>query len=101
MMWRDIAELVMLVDVPDGVGGYTTSEIARTVFCNKKSVKSMEFYQAHAVGLKPELNLVVRSVDYNDESRVRYEGKMYDILRTYSKNGEMVELTCAKRTEVM
>jgi SPP1 family predicted phage head-tail adaptor len=101
MMWRDIAELVELIDVPDSVGGYTTSEMSRTVFCNKKSVRYDEFYKAHAVGLEPKMNLVVRTVDYNDESRVRYEGKLYDILRTHSKNGETVELTCAKRTEVM
>jgi SPP1 family predicted phage head-tail adaptor len=101
MMWRDICELVSLIDTPDGYGGHTTAELVRTVFCNQKSVRSTEFYQAHAVGLKPEITLVVRKMDYNDEAHVRFESKLYDVLRTYSKNGELIELVCAKRTEVL
>ena len=101
MMWREVIELIELVSVPDGVGGYTQTEIARQVFADKKSVRSTEFYQAHAVGLKPEVNLIIRQVDYNGESRLRLSGKVYDVLRTYSKTGELLELTCAKRTEVL
>lgn len=101
MMWREVIELIELVSVPDGFGGYTQTEIARQVFADKKSVRSTEFYQAHAVGLKPEVNLIIRQVDYNGESRLRWSGKVYDVLRTFSKTGELLELTCAKRTEVI
>lgn len=101
MMWRDVVELLELVETPDGYGGYTTSEISRQVFCDQKSVKSSEWYRAHAVGLKPEVILAVRSIEYNDEQHVRWKDKVYDVLRTYSKNGEVIELTCAKRTEVL
>jgi SPP1 family predicted phage head-tail adaptor len=100
-MWRDVIELIELITVPDGVGGYTETEIVRTVFADKKSIRSTEFYQAHAVGLKPELNLIIRQIEYNGESRVRWNDKVYDVLRTYSKNDELIELTCAKRTEVL
>lgn len=101
MMWREVIELIELITVPDGVGGYTETEIVRTVFADKKSIRSSEFYQAHAVGLKPELNLIIRQIEYNGESRVRWNDKVYDVLRTYSKNDELIELTCAKRTEVL
>lgn len=101
MMWREVVELIEIVSTPDGVGGYTETEVARTVFADKKSIRSTEFYQAHAVGLKPELNLIIRQIEYNGESRLRFAGKVYDILRTYSKNDELIELTCAKRTEVV
>jgi len=101
MMWRDICELVELVSTPDGYGGYTTTELSRTVFCDQKSVKYTEFYKAHAVNLQPEINIAVRNVDYNGESRLRFAGQLYDILRTYSDNGEVIELTCQKRTEVI
>lgn len=101
MMWRDICELLTITSAPDGYGGYTDTETARTVFCDRKSVKATEFYQAHATGLKPEITLVIRSVDYDDETKLRFSGKVYDVLRSYSKNGELVELTCAKRTELM
>jgi SPP1 family predicted phage head-tail adaptor len=101
MMWREVIELIELITVPDGVGGYTETEIVRTVFADKKSIRSSEFYQAHAVGLKPELNLIIRQIEYNGESRVRWKDKVYDVLRTYSKNDELLELTCVKRTEVL
>lgn len=101
MMWREVIELIEPITAPDGVGGYTETEIVRTVFADKKSIRSSEFYQAHAVGLKPELNLIIRQMEYNGESRVRWNGKVYDVLRTYSKNDELIELTCAKRTEVL
>jgi SPP1 family predicted phage head-tail adaptor len=101
MMWREVIELVELVSVPDGVGGFTQTEIARQVFADKKSVRSTEFYQAHAVGLKPEISFVIRQIDYSGESRVRFSEKLYDVIRTHSKNGELLELTCAKRTEVI
>jgi SPP1 family predicted phage head-tail adaptor len=101
MMWRDICELLAITSAPDGYGGFTDAETARTVFCDRKSVKVTEFYQAHATGLKPEILLVIRSVDYDDENKLRFNGKVYDVLRSHSKNGELVELTCAKRTELM
>lgn len=101
MMWRDICELLTVTSIPDGVGGYTETETARTVFCNQKSVKATEFYKAHATGLKPEIILAIRSVDFEHETRVRFDGRVYDVLRWYSENKEIVELTCAKRTELM
>jgi SPP1 family predicted phage head-tail adaptor len=101
MMWREIVELIELTPTPDGVGGLTETETTRTVFADKKSIRSTEFYQAHAVGLKPEITLVIRQVDYAGESRLRWFGKVFDVLRTYSKNDELLELTCAKRTEVL
>jgi SPP1 family predicted phage head-tail adaptor len=101
MMWRDICELLAITSSPDGYGGFTDTETAKTVFCDRKSIKATEFYQAHATGLKPEITLVIRAVDYADETKVRFGEKVYDVLRTYSKNGELIELTCAKRTELM
>jgi SPP1 family predicted phage head-tail adaptor len=101
MMWRDICELLGVTSAPDGYGGFTDTEVSRTVFCDRKSIKATEFYQAHATGLKPEITLVIRAVDYADETKVRFNEKVYDVLRTYSKNGELIELTCAKRTELM
>ncbi len=100
-MFRDVAELVELIETPDGAGGYTTTEVSRTVFCNQKSVKRTEFYKAHAIGLKPEISLEMRNVDYSGEGHVRWDGKLYDVLRTHSEYGEWVELICVKRTEVI
>lgn len=101
MMWREICDLLTEVETPDGIGGFVTSYTSRTVFADRKSIRQSEFYQAHAVGLKPEITLVVRMVDYDNESRLRWNEQVYDILRTHSKNGEIIELVCAKRAEVV
>lgn len=101
MMFRDIVELLQVHTADDGAGGLTESETGRVVFANQKSIRGTEFYQAHAVGLKPEINLIVRSIDYDGETRLRFGGEMYDILRKHTKNGELLELICSKRTEVI
>lgn len=101
MMWRDVVQLIQLVSTEDGAGGYTETEVIRTVFANKKSIRSQEFYQAHAVGLKPEITFEIRAIDYDYDTKLRHEDKLYDILRTYSKNGERLDLICHKRTEVV
>lgn len=101
MMFRDIAELINVIQIPDGVGGFTETTTSRTVFCDKKSIRSSEFYDAHAHGLKPEIALTVRTVDYNEEPRVLFSAIEYNVLRTYSKNGEFVDLVCEKRAEAI
>lgn len=68
----------------------------RTVFANKKSVRQSEFYQAYAAGLKPELSFEVREMEYASEPKLRFDGLDYYIIRTFSKNGEVVELICSR-----
>jgi len=65
----------------------------RDAYANKKSVRQSEAYQAAAVGLKPELMFEVRSFDYEQEERIDYNGKLYEISRVYDR-GEITELVC-------
>ena len=80
----------------------TTGQIAETegtakqVFANKKSVRQSEFYQALAGGLRAELMLEIRSIDYNNEKRISYNSVKYDVIRSYDKNGEITEIICQK-----
>lgn len=67
----------------------------RMVFCNKKSVRQSEFYQAQAQGFKPELMFEVKAAEYNDEQYFEYNGKMYNVKRTYAKTPEIMELVCS------
>lgn len=66
------------------------------IFCNEKSVKSSEFYQAQAVGLRPEIVLEVWSEEYNKEKYVKYENEEYEVLRTYRTSSEKIELTLTR-----
>lgn len=91
-MWRDV---IMLGQQTEAVVNYevTKSWIWHEVYANKKSVRQSEAYQAAAVGLKPELMFEIRSIDYEQEERIDYNGKLYEISRVYDR-GEITELVC-------
>jgi len=95
-MWRDVVELLSIQRVDDGGGGYTETEISRQVFANRKSIRQSEFYQAHMAGIQPEIMFEVRFTDYADESKLRYNDRRYNIIRTYTKNEEIIELVCQR-----
>lgn len=91
-MWRDVIELISIAHSDDAVVSVTES--IRSVFANKKTVTRTEFYQAISNDLKPTATFEIRSMEYNAEQKLRHEGKDYIILRTYSKNGETIDLVC-------
>ncbi len=90
-MWKEVIEIGNMVEVID-YGEPIQSMVYRQVFANKKSVRQSEFYQAANVGLKPELIFEINSFEFNNDEKVKYQGKEYSIIRTYDK-GEVTELT--------
>jgi SPP1 family predicted phage head-tail adaptor len=90
MMWRDVAELGQLAETVVNYEPVKTWEY-RQVYVNKKSVRQSEIYQAASVGLRPELMFEIRSQEFQNEERLRYNGKVYEIIRMYDR-GEITEL---------
>ncbi|PGC59216.1 phage head-tail adapter protein [Bacillus toyonensis] len=66
----------------------------RQVFCEKKSVSQSEFFQAGQNGFKPKCVLIVYTLDYQEEQKVKYREKEYSIYRTYERDDEKIELYC-------
>jgi len=96
MMWRDTVKLLKIVyDYNEYNEPIETTYVEREVFANKKSVRQSEFYQALAAGMKAEIMFEVRMADYEGELRLKYGDKVYDVTRTYERNGEIIELVCA------
>ncbi|MCM3492848.1 phage head closure protein [Paenibacillus lactis] len=96
MLWRDVIDLIPVVVTKNGYGEEVeTDGIPRTVYANKKSVRQSEFYQALAAGMKPEIVFEVMVADYTEEPKVKYGDKYYRVIRTYSANGERIELVCS------
>lgn len=106
MMWRDVVDLVPIVVTKNSYGEEVeTDGTPRIVFANKKSVRQTEFYQAMADGKKAETVFEVMVADYeevlsiqNDKSRepkVKHGEEVYRVIRTYSPNGERIELVCS------
>lgn len=62
-------------------------------YCRELSVTRSEYYDAENVGYKPEIVLKLgRKSDYNNELTLRYQGKVYDIIRNYPTDDGGIEL---------
>ncbi|WP_201009027.1 phage head completion protein [Paenibacillus glycanilyticus] len=97
MMWRDVVTLVQPGDERNEYGEVSGGVMQTVEICaNRLSVRQTEFYQARAAGLKPEIVFEVRAAEYSGQPELTYEGTTYYVIRTYSKNGETLELVCSR-----
>ena len=95
MLFRDTVRLISFTDSINNIGDPVETRVyTSTIFANKKSIRQSEFYQAHATGLRPELSFIIREADYSQQPALEYDSKDYRIIRTFSKNGELIELIC-------
>jgi len=94
MLFRDVIKLISVTTTENSLGDVIETPIEREVFADKQSIRQSEFYQAAATGLRPELMFVIRTIEYNGETKLKYNGKEYTIIRTYDKDGELTELIC-------
>ena len=94
MLFKDVISLITVTTTENELGDTIEVSTERQVFADKQSVRQSEFYQAAATGLRPELMFVVRTIEYNGETKLKYNGKEYSIIRTYDKDGELTELVC-------
>lgn len=91
MLWNEVIELGLSTETLNN-GEPIKTMTWTSVFCDKKSVGSKEFYNGDNLGFKPELIFVVRTQEYNRHEKVRYNSVIYDIIRTYV-NGDITEIT--------
>ncbi|MBT2722312.1 phage head closure protein [Bacillus sp. ISL-46] len=94
MLFRDVIDLISVTLTENDMADTIEIKSNRQIFANKKSISQSEFYQAASTGLKPEIKFEVRSSEYLDEPKLLFNGKEYEILRTFDKNGEIIELIC-------
>lgn len=90
---NDVITLIQQNRSVDDYGDPVITETARDVFAKLGSIGQKEFYQAHAVGLQPEVKFVLADyLDYDGEQIVQHNGQRYRVLRTYRK-GQELEIT--------
>ena len=91
---NEILTLLQQTRGVDEFGDPTTTETRRNVFVRLGSIGQKEFYQAHAVGLQPELKFIMADyLDYNGEMLVEYNGQRFRVLRIF-RSGQELELVC-------
>jgi SPP1 family predicted phage head-tail adaptor len=76
----------------------------RQVFAQVKSISQTEFYQAQAIGLRPEIKFVIADFyDYQGEQTLKYTPfggtpQIYEVIRTYRTKTNL-EIVCRRGIE--
>ena len=99
MYWKDEAVLIWEEKMVNANGYKDTTRARREIFANKKTATRSEFYTAKQAGDKIALVLEVRGADYQEETLVEYEGRLYEVVRAYTESGETYELNCKEAQE--
>lgn len=90
----EVLTLIRIDSALDEYGDPVIVEIHRDVFAEQLSIGQKEFYQAHAVGLQPEVKFKLADyLDYEEEPIVEHNGQRYRVLRTY-RTGQELEVVC-------
>lgn len=91
---NDVLTLITRTITLDEYGDSIITDKRREVFCAVMSIGQKEFYEAHAVGLQPEVKFkIADNLDYSGENYVEHEGQPYRVMRTY-RTGLELEITC-------
>ena len=97
-MYSDIITLIAIAQGKDADGFPTEVEIPHEVYANKKSVTRSEFYSSMQTGIKATALFETHLCDYEEcesPTILNHEGKRYKVERTYTKDNEIIELTCS------
>lgn len=95
---NDVITLIAERRHTDKFGDAKIIEEKTTIYADVASVGYREFYEANALGLKPEIKFIIADYyDYDLQHIVEYNGTRYNVLRSY-RVGQRLELTCT--TEV-
>lgn len=82
------------------VDGYETETYTEnTIWAGRRSATRNEFYQASQAGYKADVIFTIYSFEYGGEEQVVFNNVVYDIVRTYQKTPDILELTCQMREE--
>lgn len=77
----------------DAYGNTIYTETETLVYAEDISIRQTEFFQAAAVGFKPERCLKMYAFEYHGEQLCELDGERYNIYRTYSAQGsDRIEL---------
>ena len=103
-MFDSVIKLLKEVNTVDEYGDTVKTYTERQVFAEVRSIGQSEFYQAEAVGLKPEIKFLIADfADYQDEKALKHTPfggveETYTVLRTY-RNKINLEIVCKRGIE--
>ena len=82
----------------DSIGNDIETEIDMIVpIIQHEDVFASEFYSAGTVGMKPTLKIRISSLNYNNQTRLRYMNEEYEIIRVDKPTIDEVSLVCERK----
>lgn len=103
-MYDEAIYLLKEVETTDEYGDAVKTYQETQVYAQIKSIGQSEFYQAQAVGFKPEIKFVLADFyDYQGQQLIKYtpfDGteEIYTVIRTYRQDTTL-EIVCKKGIE--
>ena len=89
-MFNDIAYLCAETVTQDEYLNEKKELTPREVFVQTRSIGTSEFYAAATTDFHPDITLVLADYyDYEGEKVVYYNGKFFDVIRTYKKSNRL------------
>lgn len=81
----------------DDLGQMVETETKVKVQALEKPISSSEFFKAHQEDIQATLLLEISRFKYNGENEVEYNGKTYEVYRTYPLGISKIELYLSER----
>lgn len=82
----------------DSIGNDIETEIDMIVpIIQHEDIFASEFYSAGTVGMKPTLKIRISSLNYNNQTRLRYMNEEYEIIRVDKPTIDEVSLVCERK----
>lgn len=100
------AKLLIVTNEKDDDGFPVEKSVEIPVYVREKSATRTEFYEALRSGISIKTVLETRQEDWEQSARmvggkkeyatqIRYDGSVYDIVRTYKNDKSMIEIVCS------
>ncbi|GHV27592.1 hypothetical protein FACS18948_5220 [Clostridia bacterium] len=96
MYFSDRITLVDVREHKDERADIVERERRKEVWADKRSAVRAEFYQAQTAGFKAEITFTVWQSDYDGQERIECGDDVYDVIRTYEKGRDRVEIVCQR-----
>ena len=92
--WDDLLTLRSWPNAGQNANGYIEKgePADAQVWADAQNITRSEFYASLSAGVKIAACFVVNACDYDGQPAVVWNGKEYNIVRTYSKGPDRVEL---------
>ena len=103
-MYDQSITLLKEIETTDEYGDAVKTYEETSIFAQIKSISQTEFYQAQAVGFRPELKFVIADFyDYQGQQLIKYtpfgeKEQIYTVIRTYRKDMTL-EIVCRRGIE--